>query len=61
MKKCRQSREEVTDRQTDTVIATKKKSGKMMKMINENHNTRILNFILHGKINAGRPIKNILS
>jgi hypothetical protein len=25
-------------------------------MINENHNKRILNLILHGKSNAGRPI-----
>ena len=32
----------------------------MLKMINENHNERILNYILHGKINVGRPIKNIL-
>jgi hypothetical protein len=29
----------------------------MLKMTNENHNTIILNFILHGKSNAGRPIK----
>ena len=29
----------------------------MLKMINRNHNKRILNFILHGKSNAGKSIK----
>jgi len=29
----------------------------MLKMINKNHNKRILILILHGKITAGRPIK----
>jgi len=29
----------------------------MLKMIKENHNKRILNLILQGKINAGKPIK----
>jgi len=37
-----------------------KKSGKILKMINKSHNKRIQNYILHGKIKAGRPIKNIL-
>jgi hypothetical protein len=32
----------------------------MLKKIKENHNKRILNLILHGKINAGKTIKNII-
>ena len=48
----RGSREEFTD----TVPATKE-SERMRKLINNNCNKRILNLILHGKINAGRSIK----
>jgi hypothetical protein len=35
----------------------------MLQTIKENHNKRILNLILHGKINAGRAIKkyNVLT